>query len=152
MTLRLSTGLRNGMLGSVAFTEAFAAGVIEIYSGPQPQTADSAVTGTLLGLVTKDAGAFVPGSPTNGLTWAAPAGGTVSKSTDNWKFVGLAAGTAGWFRLKGNAVDAGLASTVLPRMDGSVGSAGTDLVLSNITVAVGAPCTIDVFAFSIPAQ
>jgi hypothetical protein len=65
---------------------------------------------------------------------------------------GVAAGTAGYFRLKANGVDAGTLSTSLPRMDGSVAVSGGDLNLSNIAIAIGAPTTIDTFNWTIPAQ
>ena len=151
MTVRLSTQLRNNLAGTVGFATSFANGVIEIYTGTQPATADSAVSGTLLGTVTLASGAFTPGAATNGLTWAASTGGAVSKS-GTWSFNGIAAGTAGWFRLKGNAVDAGGASTVLPRLDGSIATSGADMNLSNLSITIGAPSTIDSFSFTIPAQ
>jgi hypothetical protein len=151
MTIRLSTGLRNAMVGTTGLAAVFANGVIEIYSGAQPASADAAPTGTLLGVVTRDGGAFTPGSPTNGLTWAAAANGSVTKSTDNWQFIGLAAGTAGWYRLKGNAVDAGALSTTLPRLDGSIANSGGDMNLSNTSIAVGSPNTVDVFSLTLPS-
>ena len=152
MTIKLSTGMRNAMLSSAGFGEIFANGIIEIYSGTQPATADAAATGTLLGTVTLAGGAFTPGTATNGLTWAAPASGTITKSTDLWQFTGLAAATAGWFRLKGNALDSNAISTSLPRLDGNIGSSGADMNLSNLSIAVGATTTIDTFSFAIPAQ
>lgn len=152
MTVKHSTGLRNSLAGPKGFGATFDKGVIYIYSGPQPLSADNAVSGTLLGIVTKDGAAFAFGSPDNGLSFDAPAGGVVAKAAaDNWKFTGLAAGTAGWFRLMGNASDNLGNSTALPRLDGSIGTSGADLNLSNIAVAVGAPNTIDVFQYEFPA-
>lgn len=151
MTIRFSTGLRSNLAGPLGFAASFEKGVIEIYTGTQPATADAAVTGTLLGTMTLASGAFTPGSPTNGLTFAAPAAGSVSK-TGTWSFVGIAAGTAGWFRLKANAVDSGLLSTTAVRMDGSCATSGADLNISNIVVAVGAPSTCDAFVYTQPAQ
>ena len=150
--LKLSTGLRNAMAGSTGFAGAFANGIIEIYSGTQPATADAAATGTLLGTVTTNGGAFTPGTATNGLTFATAAAGGVAKSTGLWQFTGIANGTAGWFRLKGNALDDNTTSTVLPRMDGSIANSGGDMQLSNTTIAIGSPNTVDVFQFNIPAQ
>lgn len=151
MTIRLSTGLRNALIGTGGgLASVFANGIIEIYSGAQPANADAAPTGTLLGTVTKDAGAFTPGVATNGLTWAAAANGAVTKSTDNWQFTGVAAGTAGWFRLKGNAVDAGGVSTTAPRLDGSIANSGGDMNLSNTSIAIGSPNTVDVFSVTMP--
>ena len=140
------------MAGLVGFSGLFEKGVIYVYSGPQPLSADAAVSGTLLGIITKDALAFTFGSPGNGLAFAVAAAGVASKSTDAWKFNGLAVGTAGWFRLMGNAVDNLGASTTLPRMDGTIGTSGADMNLTNTSVTIGAPNTIDVFQFTIPAQ
>lgn len=151
MTIRLSTALRTALAGTTGFAAVFANGVMEIYSGAQPANADAAVSGTLLGTVTLGSGAFAPGAPANGLTFAAAAAGAVSKS-GAWSFNGIAAGTAGWFRLKGNAADAGALSTALPRLDGSVAVSGADLNLSNIAIAVGAPSTVDTFTWTQPAQ
>jgi len=150
--IKLSTGLRNNLAGATGFASTFDNGVIHIYSGAQPLNADSAVSGTLLGIVTVDGGAFSFGTPTNGLSFAAPANGTVSKAVENWRFNGIAAGTAGWFRLMGNTADALGASATSVRLDGSVGVSGADLNLSNTTIAIGAPNTVDVFSFTFPAQ
>ena len=152
MTVKLSTGFRNALLNNQGFSEIFSAGVIAVYSGAQPATADDAPTGTLLGYITKDGATFVPGSPTNGLNWGAAAGGAIGKNADNWRLAGATAGTAGWFRLMGNAADNGLASTTLPRIDGAVATSGGELNLSSLTVAVGSITTIDTFNYGIPAQ
>ncbi len=151
MTVRLSTQLRTNLAGTTGFATTFANGIIEIYSGSQPATADAAVTGTLLGTVTLASGAFTAGVATNGLTFAAASAGAVAKS-GVWSFNGAVAGTAGWFRLKGNAADTGALSTTASRLDGSIATSGADLNLSNIVIAVAAPNTIDSFSFTIPAQ
>lgn len=252
MTVRFSTGVRNGFAGPGGFGALFNKGSLNIYSGAQPASADAAVTGTLLGTVTISSGALtqetqatgtititggstsvltvtvgtfniipdgaVPynvsttqtasdlcdainrngiytatvsgavvtikprpgagashngyivsstGSVTatyanmsggvaavNGLTFGVPSAGVISKS-GVWSFNGVAAGTAGWFRLIGSASDAGALLTAapwLPRVDGSIAVSGADLNLSNITIAIGAPNTIDTFSLTIPAQ
>ena len=149
MALRFSTGLRNGMLNATGIKEALADGVIYIYSGPQPASADDAVQGTLLGVVAKDAGAFAFGDPTYGLEFDAPVSGVLDKAAaENWKFNGAADGTAGWFRFMGNATDNLGSSTTLPRIDGNIGTFGADLNLSNVSIVTGAPNTIDVFRLS----
>lgn len=150
MALRLSTQLRNNLAGTTGFAATFANGVIDIYSGTQPATADAAATGTLLGTVTLNSGAFTPGVSTNGLTFAAASAGAVSKS-GVWSFNGVAVGTAGWFRFRGNAADAGGISAVLPRLDGSIAVSGADMNLSNISIAIGSPNTIDTFTWTQPA-
>ena len=150
MTVRLSTQLRTNLAGSAGFAATFANGIIEIRTGSQPATADAAATGTLLGTVTLNSGAFTPGTATNGLTFAAAATGAVSKS-GVWSFNGVAAGTAGWFRLKANALDNDTLSTTLPRLDGSIATSGADMNLSNITIAIAVPTTVDSFTWTQPA-
>lgn len=152
MALRFSTGLRNATIGIIGMAGALANGVIEIYTGAQPASANDPVTGTLLGTVTTNGAVFTPGSPTNGLTFAAAANGAVAKSASNWQFSGLANGTAGWFRFKANAVDAGALSTTHVRLDGSIATSGGDMTIGNINVTVGAPNTVDQFVLTYPAQ
>lgn len=145
MAIRFSTGLRNKLLDTDSFKGVFANGIIEIYTGAQPASSDNAPGATLLGVATLDAGAFVPGQAANGINWGTAADGVMPKEpTENWKFNGIAAGTAGWFRVKANAVDDDSVSTTLPRCDGSIATAGADLNMSNTAVVVGAPNTIDV--------
>ena len=152
MSVQLSTGLRNGMLNATGFTEAFTNAVMYIYSGPQPLNADQAVQGTLLGIVTKTAGAFTFGTSTNGLNFLTPDGGVISKDANAWQTVWISAGIAGWARLMGNAADALGTSTTLPRLDCSVATVGGDLNLSTVNAVVSAPATIDVWTFTLPAS
>ena len=151
--LRLSTGLRNKMLGTDSFSGIFDAGVIYIYTGAQPASANDAVQGALLGRVTVGGGSFNFGNVANGLQFDTPSNGQIEKlASDTWQFQGLADGTAGWARLMGNALDDLGASTPLPRVDYSIGRSGADLNLSNTSIVTNATHTIDVFRYSIPAQ
>lgn len=147
MTLRLSTGLRNKMLdGGVGggFKGALTLGKIAIYSGPQPLSADNAATGTLLGTISVDGGS-------TGLTFDAAASGAISKAAaENWKFIGAANGTAGWFRFYPAGGNPALASTSEARMDGSIATSGADLRLTSVSIATGTPNTIDIFSFTLP--
>ncbi|WP_230680533.1 hypothetical protein, partial [Streptococcus pneumoniae] len=69
-----------------------------------------------------------------------------------WSFNGLAAATAGYFRMKASAVDGDALSTTLVRLDGSIATSGADMNLSNIVIAIGAPTTIDSFTVTMPAS
>ena len=79
----------------------------------------------------------------------------LSKNTDVWSMTGVAAGTAGWFRLYGSdTLDTGVslsAAPWYPRMDGSCGVGSGDAQLSSLTVSSGSPHTVDVFTFTVPA-
>ncbi len=56
MALKLSTGLRNFLLGEGNIRKAFEDAILNIYSGAAPSSADDAATGTLLCKVTKASG------------------------------------------------------------------------------------------------
>ena len=153
MAVRLSTGFRNLILGDDSFRTIFDFGVIHVYTGAQPVSADNAVSGTLLGKVTVDGEPFTFGSPDNGLQFAAPEDGIISKvEGDLWQLIGEANGNAGWGRLMGNALDALGSSETLPRIDFSIGTSGADLILNNVAIATGARTTIDTFRYRILAQ
>lgn len=147
--VKISTGLRDKMLnGGVGggLKGALALGFINIYSGPQPLTADIGATGTLLGTASVDAAG-------TGLKFDSASGGVINKSaTENWKFNGAAVGTAGWFRFYAAGTNPANASASDARIDGSIAFSGADMTLSNISITVGAPNTIDVFQFTLPAQ
>ena len=77
----------------------------------------------------------------------------IEKCADEvWSGLGVAAGTASWFRLCANATDAGALSTVLPRIDGTVGVSGADATISNTQIVVDAPYTVDTFKLTFPMQ
>ena len=126
-------------------------GIMRIYSGAQPTDPDSGETGTLLVEITVASGAFVAGVATNGLELDPIISGVLSKATDEvWSGVGLATGTAGWFRFFSNAVDAGSDASAV-RLDGSVGTSGATLNLSSTSITLGATVTIDGFDLTEPA-
>jgi hypothetical protein len=144
MAFKYSTKVFNTLLGSI--DTLFDQGVVLLYTGAQPTDPDSAATGTLIGTVTLDAGAFTPGVSTNGLNFATPVLNVMGKeSAETWKFTAVAAGTIGYGRLVGNAVDAGGSSTTLPRIDFSVGITTGDARTSKVTYAIGETGTIDSF-------
>jgi len=139
------------MLGEVGLKAALADGVLRIYSGAQPASADLPASGTLLVEITESGGAFAHGSPTNGIEWDAPDGGVISKDPlETWQGSGIAAGTAGWARFYANPLDDGLESTTHARIDMSVGRGTGDLQVSNVNVSVGAPITVDVAVLRLP--
>lgn len=254
MTIRFSTGARNGLAGPFGFVGMFNKGYMNIYTGSQPATADAAHGSTLLGTISVASGALTketraagtvtitgatggtinnitvgglniipdgaiavsgdttstlatkladavnrngimearvsgavvtlygrPGTgvttaavtgslttatatyanmaggvaPVNGLMLLNPVAGVVSKDTSIWSMVGIAAGTAGWFRFFGSdtADTGGLVSGSpwFPRMDGNCGVGTGDAQLSSLTVSVGSPHTVDGFTFTVPA-
>ena len=82
MTFRLSTGARNLLAEGRGLGAIFNRGSLEIYSGTQPTTGDSAKTGTLLGLVTSSSGALTKETRAVGtIVITAAAGGAINAVT-----------------------------------------------------------------------
>ena len=133
--------------------DVFKDGVIKIYSSSQPDEADDAATGTLLGTVTVSSGAFVAGAFDNGLEFENdPLSGEIEKSASEvWSFSAVAGGIAGYFVLCGNAADAMAESTLLPRITGTIGTSGADLITGTTTIVSGRTYTIDSFKITLPA-
>lgn len=142
-------GLKGGSLKDI-----FKDGVLEIYSGTQPATADAAKTGTLLMKVTLDSAAFTGGLVANGLEFGIAANGAITKKTGEvWSGVALASGVAGWFRLYANASDLGVADVspfAYPRIDGNIATSGAEINMSSTTITAGATTTIDSFTITFP--
>lgn len=140
--------------GGGSVDELFRNGVIRIYSGSQPSTADAAETGTLLLEVTESDGAFAAGAPANGLNFdgeAAASGLLTKESSETWQGTGAADGTAGWFRFYDNAYVTG-ASTTAVRFDGSCATSGGQLTMSSTAIVSGVVTTLDSAAITLPAS
>lgn len=122
MAVNCSTGFRARILGPSSFESIFLNGCIEVRTGAQPVAgANAPPTGTLVGRITNNGGAWSPGAATNGLRFARSGVYGGNDPGQNWRLAGLGTGTAGWFRLLANPVDDGSLSTVLPRIDGAIG-------------------------------
>lgn len=140
-----------------SFADLFRNGVMDIYSGAQPASADAAETGTKLMRITEGSGAFVAGAPGNGLRFAATCvtANEITKDLSQvWSGVGLAAagtGTvAGYFRLYANDATTGLSTSAI-RMDGNCSMTAYPMRMSSTTIVEGATVTVDSFVVKIPA-
>jgi hypothetical protein len=155
MALRLSTGLVNALNVTDDFKGLMVNSVIYRYSGTQPVDADAIETGTLLDVITLNAGAFTPGSPTNGLNMGTSIDGVLSKDVaEVWQSVGLAAAgtgtTAGWFRWYANDRIQG-ASTVAIRLDGAIGTSSSyEMRMSNTSIVEGNTSSVSTFTVTQP--
>lgn len=166
----VTAGTLNFVTGTLAASEAFEAdtyivgsnggslkdimqdGIIHIYSGSQPANADAAETGTKLVEITVSSGAFVPEAADNGLEFKKEISGVLSKnSLETWSGVAIATGTAGWFRFYDNNEDTGADATAC-RFDGTVGTSGSQLVVSSTSIVSGATVTVDSFDITLPAS
>ncbi|MDX3100456.1 hypothetical protein [Nonomuraea angiospora] len=137
MVTRIPDGVRSAACDAVVdrvdVGTTNAAGRLRVYSGAQPASANNAPTGTLLAEVPLALPAFTAAS--NGV--ATLLGVPLSAS-------GLAAGTAGWFRI----VDRDAATVI----DGSAGTAGTQLILNTATISPGVTVQINSGTITMPGS
>ncbi len=150
MAVKLSSGLRYGLLVEDCWLDLLANCVIGLFGSSQPNDADQAENATLLGLVTLNGGAFVAGSPTNGLNFdAIPVHDALYTKTTmikpvaaTWKCVALANGTIGWARVYANAYVTG-ASYTAKRFDATAAVAGGQVTVSSSQAVLGVPISVD---------
>lgn len=147
MAEKFSTGDAN--IRATAIQTGYANGVIGIFSGTQPATAnDSEGAAVLLALITRGSGAFTAGVATNGINLSVPADGVLSKASgETWSGLGTAAagalGTdATWFRHYSNGYVTGASTTAL-RYDGAIGTVSTyEMQLSNTKIVADIPVIV----------
>lgn len=150
MTVRISTGLATTQM--TALSTAMTDGVIAVYDGVQPSSADDAPNGTFIGYVTKDGNAWVDGDTTDGLEFAAAAAGVLAKSTSQtWRLTARSdlsgTATARWARFIQNTGETGALSTSLKRIDFAVGITTGELRLTSVDFVANQ--TADVTSFTI---
>jgi hypothetical protein len=142
MAVRINTAARNAAADAVAtlVNGGTGAGVIRIYTGTQPATPATSPTGTLLAEFTLSDPAFAAASSGSAALDVTPA------LTDE----GLAAGTAGWFRILDSTEAAG---TGLGVLDGNVTATGGggDMTLNTTTISVGVDVEITSGSITMPA-
>lgn len=145
MSILRSRGLKDAMQesGGVSLADAMTNGVLYLYSGTKPASADATEgTAVALHIFTVGGGAFVPGVATNGLNFALSTGGYLYKAADeDWISVAPEFGetplTATWARFYDNARTLG-ASTTAIRFDLTVGSsAAFDINLRSTLIYPG---------------
>jgi cytoskeletal protein RodZ len=146
MTIRLPVASRNAAADAIAArTDAGAgSGLVRVYTGSQPASADLAATGTLLAAFT-----------TNDPAFAAAGSGTATLDvTPALSTVGVAAGDAGWFRVVDSTGATVIDSTGATVIDGSVSASGGggDLIMSTITVSVGLTLQLTAGTMTMPAS
>jgi hypothetical protein len=143
MAVRISTAARNAGVNAItALVDGGSGpGVLRIYSGSQPAGPGSSATGTLLLAITLSDPAFASASSGSAAIDVTPALSTT----------GLAAGTAGYFRLCDSTEAAG---TGLGVVDGSVTATGGggDVTLSTTTVSIGLTVEITSLSLTLPAS
>jgi hypothetical protein len=147
MALRISTGLRNALVGTGGFKELMDNGFLDIYSGSQPASADAIESGVKLARITSTSGTAV----SDGLKFGTASLGILPITTPTWNGVVLVAGVAGWARFYASAGTSGSSSTAY-RFDVSCGISGTDVILSHTSLTLDSILTVKTFNVEQPAE
>jgi len=149
MAIRLSTGLRNALVGTNGggFGEIMNNGVMDLFTGAQPVSADYVETGTKLVRISSTSGTAAE----DGLKFGTTGSGTLTIGTPAWTGLVLTDGVAGWFRFYGSGAVTGTNGTAY-RFDGAVGVSGSDLDLTHTNLAAGATLTIKTADVVQPAE
>ena len=149
MAIRLSTGARNALVGTdgKGFGELFNNGVMDIFTGAQPSSADAVETGTKLARISSTSGTAAE----DGLKFGTTGSGVLTIGTPAWTGLVLVDGVAGWFRFYGSGGVAGTSNTAI-RFDGAVGISGSDLDLTHTNLTKDATLTIKSATIVQPAE
>jgi hypothetical protein len=131
MTIQMSTTLRNARLDQIETTIGVSA-VLKIFTGAQPATCATADSGTKLAEYDLAS------------DWAAAASaGAKALSGTPITVAGAGTGTAGYFRIYDST-----ATTC--HMQGTVGTAGADMIIDNTSVITGQNVVINSLSFTEP--
>lgn len=141
MALKHSAGLRNYILDN-GMQAAFDGGTgrINVYSGSQPATPDTAASGTLLGTLTLSSDAFA----------AAASGGIALNAVTSDTSVDATA-TAGWFRFyrTGDTAPGSTGNgTTDRRLDGTIGS---DMAIDNASLVATGTLALTAWSYNAPS-
>jgi hypothetical protein len=161
MAVRLSTGIRTAMLsaggigtgGTGGLKTLLDGGVIDIFTGSQPASADYVETGTKLVRISSTSGTrlFAGSDPHDGLRFGTAVAGVLGRTVPAWTGSVIVAGVAGWFRFYGTTGTSGTSATTW-RFDGGVGVSGADLNLSHTDLVVDSVLTLSTFNITQPAE
>ncbi len=115
--LKYSTALKNAQLDAIT-TQIGGSCLIRIYDGAQPASPDTAIGAQVLLAELTGNATFAPAASGGVLT----ANAITNDSSAN------ATGTAAWFRI--------LTSGASAKIDGTVGTSGTDMIINNTSIAI----------------
>lgn len=151
--LSFSTGLLNAIIGERGFGSALYGGVVRIYSGQRPASANDAIPAGAVEIarITEGGRVFYPGADSEnaGLKFRISGPGEL-QNDGTWILTGIGSGAIKWFRWNWGYADLNQGSTLLPRLDGDAGpSAANDLVIPFESVFLGQKYMLDFFVAKI---
>lgn len=128
MALQYSVAVNNARLDAVE-TATGASAKLRIYTGAAPANCAAAATGTLLVDIALPA------------DWMSAASAGSKAKLGTWSGTGVAAGTAGYFRIVDNA-------GTTAHIQGTCGIGTGDLQLDNTNIAISQTVTVNTFTLS----
>ena len=128
MALQYSVAVNNARLDAVETTTG-ATAKLRIYTGAAPANCAAAATGTLLVDMTLPA------------DWMAAASSGSKAKAGTWSGTGVAAGTAGYFRIVDNA-------GTTAHVQGTCGIGSGDMSLNNTNIAIGQTVNVNTFTLN----
>lgn len=145
MSFKFSTGLRKQICFTGSLKTILDGGVIRLYGGAIPSSADAALGGATLLCEIKAGADTISFEPVGNSP-------TLTKNlSEVWQGDVITSGTPSFFRLVKES-DTGTLSGSEVRVQGTVGGPAEDLVISNPALVQGAPQRIEYFAISILEQ
>ena len=141
MTMKISTGLANHILAIGSVKNALDGGLLHVYAGTEPATADAALGGATLLYTYSDAGSGA------GLNFdSAASAGVLAKDPDQvWSSLSADAGGTATFCRFVQSDDDGSASSSAVRIQGDVATLNAFLNLNNVEITAGAPQVLNAF-------
>lgn len=148
--ISLSTGLRDALISQYGFGTVMNFGVIRVFGGTRPASADMAAGSPPLAEITTEGRVFVPETDPNGagisLQVISP-GAVTHEGVLHIK--GAGTGLATWWRWSWLAADDLNYSSYVPRVDGD---AGIELILRSYSITPDTDEEVGRFVFSLPER
>lgn len=145
--IKLSTAVREALAVGGSLKSILDGGLVRIYSGSVPASADAAIGGATLLCEISVGG---DGTPVT-FEATAPLGVLKKSVSETWTGTNLADGSPSFFRYVLDGDD-GSASASAPRFQGSAGVLGSDMYISSLPLVTGQPLAFSVFELAVPEQ
>lgn len=145
--IKLSTGLRRALAVGGSLADSLNGGLIRIYSGAIPASADADLGSAVL---LNEISAGGDGTPVT-FEPTAPLGVLVKSVSENWTGNNIAGGSPTFFRYVLDG-DVGDASASAIRFQGTAGVLGSDMFIATLPLVEAQPLSFELFQLAIPEQ
>lgn len=154
--LLVSTGFKDLILGPHAFADIFNGGVMQIFNGGRPTTADDTPGGTLIAQITQSGLPWAPDFTPYGMRFVKSGSYVLLDPARDWQLLPndfATLGIAVWWRLVAPGDD-GVPSVTRPRIDGDIAvkgsTGGQELLLDSLTLVPRLATPVHTWFYTIP--